>query len=702
MDALSIAPARARETHAYLPSPSPLTLSPGKLNRAAQPVRFRAAASLAVRRLAIFAATAVLTAGGAREMYDVVDVGGVTALEWALLVLFAALFAWVAFSFVSSLAGFFVTLAGANAGLDIDASTPLPELSSRTAMLLPTYNEDAGAVSARWRAMWESVEETGRGARFDWFLLSDTTDPDIWIEEEAAYRTLCKVCPGRLYYRRRANNFARKSGNIADWIARFGAAYDHMIVLDADSLMSGDTIVRLAHAMEAHPAAALIQTSPVIVNARSLFSRLQQFAGRLYGPLAVSGNAWWQGPVGNYWGHNAIIRVSAFAEDASLPELRGKKPFGGHILSHDFIEAAFMRRAGWAIYAAPTLGGSYEEAPPSLIDFAARDRRWCQGNLQHLAILPARGLHWISRLHLCVGIGAYLTAPMWFAFLVLGLLISLQAAFVRPEYFPKGFSLFPAWPQQNPVLAAWVFAGTMGFLLLPKVLAYLALVASPARRRAFGGGLRALSGLLVETALAVLIAPAMMVFQSRAVTEILFGQDAGWQVQRRDDGAVPRREVARKLIGPTLCGVYMALAAYSISLPLLLWMSPVVIGLVVCIPLGLLTSLRLSGPGALATPEDLRPPPVVARAAELTPSATLQADALTRLRDDVDLRERHLANLSPRPVKKGDRIDAALATARSKIALCDKFEEAAGWLDKAETRAVLGDGDLLQRVLDLP
>jgi len=223
--------------------------------------------------------------------------------------------------------------------------------------------------------------------------------------------------------------------------------------------------------MESHPGVALIQTLPIIVNAKTLFARLQQFSGRLYGPLVAAGIAWWHGSEGNYWGHNAIIRVRAFAQDAGLPHLPGRKPFGGHILSHDFVEAALMRRGGWAIRMVPALGGSFEECPPSLLDFAARDRRWCQGNLQHLAVLPARGLHWVSRLHLLTGIGTYLTAPLWLLFLVFGILISLQAHFVRPEYFPKGFSLFPKWPAEDPILAAWVFVVTMGLLIVPKLLA---------------------------------------------------------------------------------------------------------------------------------------------------------------------------------------------------------------------------------------
>jgi membrane glycosyltransferase len=289
-----------------------------------------------------------------------------------------------------------------------------------------------------------------------------------------------------------------------------------MIILDADSLMTGDTIVQLVAGMEQHPGVGLIQTLPIVVNARSLFARMQQFAGRIYGPVIASGIAWWHGSEGNYWGHNAIIRVRAFADDAGLPELSGRKPFGGHILSHDFIEAAFMRRAGWAIHMAPKLGGSYEECPPSLLDFAARDRRWCQGNLQHLAVLPARRLHWVSRLHLLTGIGSYLTAPLWLMFLVLGILISLQAQFVRPEYFAKGFSLFPQWPAQDSVRAAWVFGGTMGLLIVPKLLAYVLLLTQSENRRRFGGGLRVFAGIIVETLLSGLIAPVMMIFQSSA------------------------------------------------------------------------------------------------------------------------------------------------------------------------------------------
>lgn len=712
MDTLTSAPGpefRGRRNE-FLPPES-------KLEMSTQPLRdFRrqrglsdfGLRSITLRRACIFIGTAVLTLGGCYEMYEVLQVGGITALEAMVLVLFVLLFAWVAFSFMSSLAGFFVLLVRKRDALGIDPNAPLPRLRNRNAMLLPTYNEDPYRVMARLRAIYESVGETGYAAQFDWYVLSDTTDPSVWIAEEKCFLRLRREAgAGRLFYRHRPENTARKSGNIEEWVRRFGAGYDHMIILDADSLMTGDTIVRLAAAMEQHPNVALIQTLPIVVNAKTLFARLQQFAGRLYGPLIAAGIAWWHGAEGNYWGHNAIIRVRAFAQDAGLPELRGRKPFGGHILSHDFVEAALMRRAGWAIHMAPALGGSFEECPPSLLDFAARDRRWCQGNLQHLAVLPARGLHWVSRLHLLTGIGSYLTAPLWLIFLALGILISLQAQFVRPEYFPKGFSLFPQWPAQDPVLAAWVFLGTMGLLIVPKLLAFLLLLTQPESRKRFGGGFVALAGILTETFLSGLIAPVMMIFQSSAVGEILLGRDAGWQVQRRDDGGVPRGEIVRKYALPTLFGILMAITAYAVSLPLLLWMTPVIVGLLLAIPIGLLSSASSSGkngrPRLFGTPEQTSPPQVLIRANQL---ARASQDAIScpllELRGDAGLLKAHLDNLPVNGKRARGQVNPHLAIARAKIEDAESLEEALQFLNPRETFAVLNSPAVLGALFELP
>lgn len=659
-----------------------------------------------LRRFFVFAASIAMTAAAAYEMYEVLKVGGLTLLETAVLVLFVALFAWIALSFVSALIGFAVSFAGPRRTLGIDPAAALPQLASRTALLLPTYNEDPHRVLARLQAIYESVRETGRLAYFDFFILSDTTDPAIWLaEEEAFIRLREEACAEGLYYRHRSKNVARKAGNIGEWVTRFGGAYDHMIVLDADSLMEGDTIVRLAAAMEQHPKVGLIQTLPQLLNGNTLFARLQQFAGHVYGPLIARGIAWWHGAEGNYWGHNAIIRIRAFADHAGLPLLKGGKPFGGHILSHDFIEAALMRRAGWGVHMAPDLGGSYEECPPTLTDYAIRDRRWCQGNLQHAAVVPARGLHWVSRLHLLQGIGSYITAPMWLLFLLIGILISLQSEFIPPDYFPRGATLFPQWPMQDPVRAAYVFGGTMALLILPKLFGWLTMLPRRRERRGMGGALRGFVSVVVEIVTSALIAPVMMLMQSRAVIDILVGRDAGWSAQRRDDGGFARGEFARAYALPTMLGAALAVSAYAVSAPLLLWMSPVVAGLVLAIPIAAFTARAsvgraLRAAGLLLTPEEREPPQILVRANALAVARPDIAGRhpLARLAADRGLRAAHEAMFDDMAPRRKGEVDVHLAVALMRIADADNRDEAIASLSTREVFAVMTSREAMRQL----
>ena len=678
-----------------LPPESPLEM-PVQSLRQAPPSAGRPASAPAGmwwRRLLVIGGAVVLTVLAGHEMVLVLGVSGLTLLEYVILGLFVSLFAWIALALVSSLAGFFSMLAGGGRRLDPPGS-PLPVLAGRTALLMPAYNESPARIMAALEAMHGELARLGALDMFDFFILSDTTDPDAWIAEEAAFLTLRSRVGGQVFYRRRARNVERKAGNIADWVRRWGGAYPHFIILDADSVMTAECVMRLAGAMERTGDTGLIQTLPVIVGGRTLFARMQQFAGRVYGPMIAHGIAWWHGAEGNYWGHNAIIRTRAFAEAAGLPTLSGRKPFGGHIMSHDFVEAALIRRAGWAVHMMPGLMGSYEEAPPSMADVAVRDRRWCQGNLQHIAVLPARGLHWVSRLHLFMGIGSYVTAPMWLLFLITGILISLQARFVLPEYFPAGPSLFPQWPAVDPVRSMWVFIGTMGVLLGPKLLAYAVFVADKQQRRASGGAVRVLAGVLVETVVAGLAAPVAMLTQSAAVISILAGRDGGWQPQRREDGIVPFKEVLRQYWKHTVVGLLLGLASWMVSTALLLWMSPVVLGLALSSLLAAITARRGAGQalrraGLLVTPEEARPPPALALVATLQPAyAQPPDDAARRLLDDPQLLDAHLSMLPP-PRRRGDPLDPALLMGVAKLGEAARLDDAA--LTRAETAAVLGD-----------
>ena len=658
-------------------------------------------------RLFVFGGALLMTLYATWQMYRVVEVGTVTLLEWVLVVLFVANFSWIAVAFTSGVLGFFWLIFKA------PSLGPLPrELKLRTAIVMPIYNEAPARVFAAVQAICEEVSATGLGDYFDYFFLSDTTDPDIWIAEERALLAMRQRLPeARLYYRHRRKNTSRKAGNIADFVTRWGGAYEHMVVLDADSLMTGDTIARLAAAMEADLDAGIIQTLPLIINRNTLFARVQQFAARIAGPVIAAGLSAWMGRDGNYWGHNAIIRTRAFADHCGLPNLRGKPPFGGHILSHDFVEAALIRRAGYAVYMLPTLSGSYEESPPSLIDLAARDRRWCQGNLQHLRVLPAKGLLLPSRQHFVTGIMGYLASPLWMAQLLVGIMLVLQASYIRPEYFTSDFSLFPAWPRFDAERALNLFVVTMSVLIAPKLFGLLAALFDNKTRRASGGAIRLILSALLEIALSALLAPIMMLIQSGSVVQILSGRDTGWNPQRRNDGSIPFNSIVRRHRAHMALGLLTLFAGWLISPSLVLWMSPTIAGLILAIPLSwasgqLWIGVALRRLGLLATPEETAPPPIVVRfnklAEELSLSGADEEDGLRVVHASPAFRVQHEQFLPIASRRRRGEIDIEEAVATAKLNDARTFEEVAAWLKPKERMAVLNDRALIAMLARLP
>jgi len=660
-------------------------------------------------RAAVFGGALALTAYGAYEMYKVVGVSGViTPLEWAMVVLFVLTFSWVSLSFTASVVGFLWLVVNGRKRLPPPAS-----LKEKTALVMPIYNEAPSRVFGAMQAMMEDVERTGLGGAFDWFFLSDTTDANAWIAEERAFLAIRERMPDvRIFYRRRRKNTSRKAGNIADFVTRWGGRYPHMLVLDADSVMSGDAIVRLAAAIEADPDAGIVQSLPLIINRNTMFARVQQFAARIAGPVIAAGLSAWMGRDGNYWGHNAIIRTRAFADHCGLPNLPGKPPFGGHILSHDFVEAALIRRAGYAVYMLPTLGGSFEESPPSLIDLAARDRRWCQGNLQHARIIGARGFVWASRQHFATGIMGYLASPLWMAQLIVGIVLVLQSHYIRPEYFTGDFSLFPTWPRFDYERALQLFALTIGILLAPKVLGLaLALVDGPTRRGC-GGALALIASTVAEMLISAALAPIMMLVQSGSVLQILSGRDTGWNPQRRDDGSIPFSSIVRRHRSHAVLGAITLFAAALISPSLVLWMSPTIAGLILAIPLSwasgqLWIGLGLRRLGLLRTPEESFPPDVVKRsnalAEELARVGHDDEDALVAVHTDPAFRAIHEAFLPDRPLRRrlGD-VDVDDAVAAIKLNDAETVEDACAWLKPRERVAVLGDRMLIDLLARLP
>lgn len=425
---------------------------------------------------------------------------------------------------------------------------------------------------------------------------------------------------GLIHYRRRHHNSGRKVGNISEFCEQWGHCFDSMILLDADSVMSGQTMVNLARMMQTNPKVGIIQTVPMPVNHTTVFARLIQFSCRLCSELLVTGQSYWQLGVGNYFGHNAIIRIKPFMQHCRLPTLSGSPPFGGSILSHDFVEAAYMRRGGWEVWHLPDASGSYEETPTNVLDHAARDRRWCQGNLQHLRLLLTPGLHPISRLHMALGVLAYLASPFWFLLLALGLILMIRQASVSHLYFGAEFNLFPLWPIEKSTEAIALFVVTVVMLLGPKLLAMLAVLCQRDQRCAFGGGLKVVLSTFVDILCSALLAPVMMVFHSLSVISVIAGRSVEWRCQERKSRRFAPLEVLVGLRYQLALGVVTAVTVLMVAPELIWWFSPLLAGLLLSVPIIIMfaradVGLVLRRWCVFATPEETQSPTELKRLA---------------------------------------------------------------------------------------
>jgi membrane glycosyltransferase len=597
-----------------------LAVDAGRLRRAA---RWRRAVFLTLTLLTAAAATAMMT--------DILAANGLTTLERIGLVLFYILFVWITGAFWTALAGMLVRLRGGDPlGLKPEALAGRP-LAGRTAVIMPIYNEETSRVIAGLDVIWSSLSRLPEQPAFDLFILSDTRKLDIAAAEEAAWRQLTARhhARGRIFYRRRPENVSRKAGNIADFVRAWGGGYDYAIVLDADSVMSGEALVNLARLMDANPQAGIIQALPLPAGRETLFARLIQFAARLSSPMLASGLAWWQLGEGNYWGHNAILRLKPFAAFCDLPRLPGAPPLGGEILSHDFVEAAFMRRAGFQVWLVPDDSGSWEEVPSNIIDYAARDRRWAQGNLQHLGLLPMRGLHWLSRLHLITGVLSYASSPLWLLVLLLSSTVVILDAVHGHQYFtPGSYALFPTWPQYRNGEIVALMSITVAVLFLPKFFGAVLALHDSRLRRGFGGGGRLLASLLIEQLFSILLAPAMMLFHTTFVVTTLMGKPVAWHAQERGDRGIGVLEALLRHKWHLLIGLAWGAVILMFAPRYIWWLLPVLAGMVLAVPLTMLTSragvgLWLRRHRLLLTPEEADPPAeLAALQARLAPGAS--------------------------------------------------------------------------------
>lgn len=565
-------------------------------------------------RLFVFYSSALLLTGAISLLFaDLLWRTGWSNSRGVLLALFVILIFLASVGCVHGLYGFFLRVFG-----DKVRITQLKDYhnaniaDASTAIVFPIYNENVTRVYEGLRATYESLEKTGALEYFDFFILSDSTDPEKWVEEERRWFDLIRDMDalGKIYYRRRLDNEGRKSGNIRDFLNAWGRRYRYFVVCDADSVMRGETLVDLVKLMETHPTAALIQTVPALVNAETLFGRMQQFSNRLYAPIFIAGLNFWALDMGNYWGHNAIIRVEPFMQYCDLPRLPGHKPFGGQILSHDFVEAALLLRENHEVWFAYDFEGSYEEAPQGMIENAQRDRRWCQGNLQHALVLCFKGLRGVSRLHLIFGIMGYLASPLWLAFLITFNWILWYQKYTGLSVITQHAILINLSGTAHALL---IFIICMAVLMLPKFLAVIDLAFDTARRRAFGGLGRVTGGVILETAFSTLHAPLQMLWHTRFVITNLIGVTVGWKTQKRAGDGTTWKFASRRHWGHMVIGLVWGVALWILKPSLFWWFTPVFAGMVFSVPISVFTSRAAPGEaarryGLFLTPEETQPP----------------------------------------------------------------------------------------------
>lgn len=600
---------------------------------------------------------------------------------------------FLAANFFKMMLGTWYMLRGANGNPWHPAHTACdPPAEARVAIVFPVYHEDVTRVAAGIAATWQSIARShpGMARHFDAFLLSDSRDPAYRIAEEAAIHALRESFPhGRFFYRWRPSNSNAKLGNIGDFCRRWGGEYDYMLVMDADSVMDGDAVVSLLRMMAGNPKLGILQTNPRPILRTSLFGRMQQFGARLYGSVFSYGlQAMYMGNA-SYIGHNAMIRMAPFVRHCLLPELSGPKPWGGKPLSHDIVESAMIARAGYEVWFLADMDGSYEEMPANILAFLIRERRWMQGNLQHLRFVFLSGLRSIHRETFINGSMGYLSAPLWAAFLMI-------SAYGMINFLQHGLLAIGSLRSiEMPMLMLLI--SSLVFLFLPRLIAIGVNIAS-GRARLFGGKDKLIWSVALETLFSFFFSPLMMAFISRFLWLWVKRKGIKWDTQSRGDEPLPWRDCVRYFGWVSVLGAAcLALMAWQLAtvpwtqqvllaamsggliepLDLVLWYSPILLGFTFSVSIARVTSRTfplLAARHLFSIPEEIEVPQVVAalqfyearfravlpdpRAGETVAAAVRDPDFYVRHRRETRARgrapERVLAKIA-----RAERLDRA-------------------------------------------
>jgi len=570
------------------------------------------------RRRVIFALLATTTAAAVFAALTAVLGGdGLSLIDLAMLAAFTITLPWTVVGFWNAVIGFAILRFARDplrhvaplAGLD---GPPVPP-RGRTAIVMPVYNEDPRLVVRHLEATIDDLAASGSLDGFEIFLLSDTQHPDIIPAESAAVAGLRARCawPERFHYRRRRHNTGYKTGNLWDFIDTHGHRFDHLLVLDADSVMSGAAIRRLVRVMEANPRLGILQTLITALPTRSAFARIFQFGMRHGMRSFTTGSAWWQGPHGPYWGHNALINLPAFRAHGGLPHLDGAPPWGGQLLSHDLVEAVQLQRAGYETRVLPDEFGSHELNPPCLPEFVRRSLRWCQGNLQYVQLVGRADWHPMGRLQLAMAILMYLSGAAWLVFMTLG--------FVQGAFGLDGGEIAAnPWGAPPSGLGTALLVAMITMTFAPKLAGLADALLDGRARRSYGGGGALVTAGVVELLHGMLLAPIMAFAETFFIVRLLTGRGLAWRSQARDGRGVSWAEASRRFWGVMLAGAVVVVGFAQLAPGLLVWIVPVAAGPLLVIPFAWLTTRpwlgrALAGARFAAIPEERMTTPVVAR-----------------------------------------------------------------------------------------
>jgi membrane glycosyltransferase len=568
------------------------------------PAGLQANAELQRRRLIVIVLNVATYLGLMTAAAQVLGVGGWSVLDIILLVSFAAGTPWTILGFWNALIGLWLLHFHKDPLLEVapyaaagSAATPI---RIKTAIFMTVRNEDPVRAMVRLKTIKSSIDMTGEGAAFSYFMLSDTNDPALAKAEEEAFAKWKNsdkdaAC---LIYRRRSDNHGFKAGNVRDFCKRWGADFELMLPLDADSLMSGSAIVRLVRMMQAHPKIGILQSLVVGLPSSSAFARIFQFGMRHGMRSYTMGQAWWVGECGPFWGHNAIVRIRPFTEQCELPLLAGAPPLGGHVLSHDQVEATLMRRAGYEVRVLPIENDSWEENPPTMLDFSKRDVRWCQGNMQYAKLLDLPGLHPISRFQLVWAILMFISVPAWTLMIALLPLVAWQMRDI-PD-FPVG-------------LAVGLYGLFFTMYLMPKIAGLIDAVLTKGGIARYGGLLRFTASAAIELFFSFLLGAVATIRITIFMIGLAFGKSVVWGAQSRDTFGMSLSTAIRNFWPQTLFGAAVCTALVMVTPTVFWWSLPLTSGYLLAIPFAIVTADPRVGRwfqalGLCGIPEDFDPP----------------------------------------------------------------------------------------------